>query len=270
MFRVRAATVLLFVLLLLMLIVWVEEDDLLDTAWGNICLNMIADFFFVVCLTVMFGLLCRGMIVDARRFFGIDDRTPIQVYISRHEDETTVSGGVLTGEEYEIADELKSALKKHFSGTIAFWARLLGVDLEVPEIVIKGSPLKEVREWSCAGGLILIGGPTRNKLAEFYLQKADPWVTFDDNKKKFLVRRGEQALREEREDSGSLAVLQKSIVDGRVVVFAFGFGEHGTCAAVRYLANEWRRLAKKYPDRGFAHLLQVNSAGQVRVLEELP
>jgi len=267
MFRVRA-WVALSLALLLVLIVWIWGDDMLDTAWGNIGLNMIADFFFVVCLTVAFGLLYRGMIVDARRFFGVDDQTPIQVYISRHEDETTVSGGVLTGKEYEIADELKSALKKHFPGAIAFWARLFGVDLEVPEIVIKGSPLEEVKEWPYAGGLILIGGPTRNKLAKFYLRIADPWVTFDDNKKKFLVRREGQTQREEREGSGSLAVLQRSIVDGRVVVFAFGFGEHGTCAAVRYLANEWRRLAKKYPDKGFAHLLQVDGAGQIRVLEE--
>jgi len=270
MFRTRIWIV-VSVALVLVVVVCLCEKYVLATAWGNVVLNLVSDFSFVAILPVVFGLLYRGMIADVRNFFGVERQTPIQVYISAHKDPTTITERVLTAAEREIADELTSRLKRQFPAAIIdSWARLSGIDLEVPEVVIKGSPLAEVKEWPYAGGLILIGGPTRNKLAEFYLRAGDPWVTFDDGKKRFLVRREEQAQREEMKDSGSLAVLQKLIIDGRVVVFAFGFGEDGTCAAVRHLASEWQKLAKKHPNKGFAHLLKVDSRGEIRVLEEFP
>jgi hypothetical protein len=269
MFKTRTWIV-ISVALVLVVVVCLCEKYVLATAWGNVVINLVSDFAFVVILPVVFGLFYRGMITDVRNFFGVERQTPIQIYISAHKDPTTITGGVLTAAEREIADELASHLKKQFPAAILdSWARLSGIDLDVPEVVIKGSPLEEVKEWPYAGGLILIGGPTRNTLSEFYLGTGDPWVTFDDEKK-FLVRRDGQAQMEEMADSGNLAVLQKLIIDGRVVVIAFGFGEHGTCAAVRHLAGEWQKLAKKHPDKGFAHLLLVGSKGEVRTLEEFP
>jgi hypothetical protein len=267
MFRTRPWVILL-IALILALVVQVYGKCLLSTAWGSIGLNVISDFYFVVFLTVIFGLLYRQLIANARNFFGIGDQVPIQVYISAHKDQTTVTEGVLTAKEYETADELRSNLKKGFPGAMASWAKLFGIDLEVPEIVIRGSPLEKVKEWPYAGSLILIGGPTRNALTEFYFEARDPWLTFDDSKKKFLVHRKGQTQKEELDNSGNLAVLEKLIVDGRVVIITFGFGESQTCAAVRHLANEWQRLAKNHPNKEFARLLRVDGQGQVHVLEE--
>ena len=259
---------LLFVLALVLVVVEFGEIFTVN-AMGSVWLNIISDIIFVVFAATLFGLRYRGAIIKVTRFFGVERQTPIRIYISTHQDPATTTGKVLTAEESEIAEELKDALKKQLPDSIAFWAKQFGIELETPEIVIKGSPLGRVETWPYPGGLILIGGPTRNNLAEFYLRTGNPWLSFDDGKKKF-VRKTEQGHWEELDNSDKLAILEKIIVDGKVVIVAFGFGELGTSSAVRYLINEWKTLADKYQNKEFARLLLVKSSGQVHVQEEYP
>jgi hypothetical protein len=178
----------------------------------------------------------------------------------------------MTLEEYEVADELRSVLKRQFPEFVGSWARLFGVDVDVPEIVIKGSPLENIEKPPGWGSLILVGGPTRNRLTEFYLSNCHPWLTFDDENKKFVERigEGEDASTRELDDSHKLAMVQKLTCKGTVVILAFGFGEVETAAAVRHLAYEWKALAAKYRSEPFARLLFVNDLGQVQVREEYP
>lgn len=269
MFKNRAWMIALLIVLALVLVVWEFGKIFLDTAMGSVCLNIISAIIFVVVGATLFSLLYRRAIIRATRFFGVERQIPIQVYISAHKDSTTITGKVLTAEESEVAEKLKDMLKKQFPDSIAFWAKQFGIELETPEIVIKGSPLDKVETWPYPGGLILIGGPTRNSLAEFYLKTGNPWLSFDDSKKKF-VRRTEQGQWEELDNSHKLAILEKIIVDGKTVIVAFGFGEIGTSSAVRHLINEWRILATKHGDKVFARLLLVESNGQVHVQEEYP
>jgi len=269
MFKNRAWMIVLLIVLALVSIVWGFGKFFLDSAMGSVCLNIISGIIFVVIGATLFGLLYRRVIIRATKFFGVERQTPIQIYISTHKDPTTITKKVLTAEESEVAEELKDALKKQFLDSIAFWAKQFGIELETPEIVIKGSPLDKIDTWPYPGGLILIGGPTRNSLAEFYLKTGDPWLSFDDDKKKF-VRRTEQGQWEELDNSHELAILEKIVVDGKVVIVAFGFGELGTSSAARHLINEWKILADKYQDKAFARLLLVESSGQVHVQEEYP
>jgi hypothetical protein len=257
----------LLVVLALVSIVWGVGEFLLDTAMGSVCLNIFSDIIFVVIGATLFGLLYHKAIIRATKFFGIKRQTPIQVYISAHRDPATITRKVLTAEESEVAEELKDALKKQFPDSIAFWAKQFGIELETPEIVIKGSPLDKINTWPYPGGLVLIGGPTRNSLAEFYLKTGNPWLSFDDDKKRF-VRRTEQGQCEKLDNSHKLAILEKMVIDGKAVIVAFGFGELGTSSAVRHLINEWKILADKYQDKAFARLLLVESNGQVHVQEE--
>ena len=269
MFKNQAWMIALLVVLVLVLIVGGLGKIFLDTAMGSVCLNIISAIIFVVVGATLFGLLYRRSVVKVTRFFGAEHRIPIQIYISTHKDSTTITGKVLTAEESEAAEELKDALKKQFPDSIAFWAKQFGVELETPEIAIKGSPLDEIDIWPYPGGLILVGGPTRNSLSRFYLKVGNPWLSFDDDKKKF-VRRTAKGHWEELDNSHRLAILEKMVVDGKVVIVAFGFGEIGTSGAVRHLINEWRILADKYGNEAFARLLFVESNGQVDVQEEYP
>ncbi len=259
----------LLFILVLVLVVWRFGEIFTANALGSVCLNIVADFIFVVFIATLFGLLYRRAIIRASKFFGVERQTPIQIYISAHKDPNTSTGKVLTAEESEVAEELRDTLKKQLPDSISFWAKQFGIELETPEIVVKSSPLDKVNTWPYPGGLILIGGPTRNNLAEFYLKAGNPWLSFDDGRKKF-VRRTKQGQWEELNGSDKLAILEKIIVGGKVVIIAFGFGELGTSSAVRHLISEWKTLADKYRDKEFARLLLVENGGQVRVQEEYP
>jgi len=270
MFWARPLAVLLIILALVFaLLVWLFGNCMLNTAWGTVALNIISNFYFPVILIGFVAILAYLALSKQKRFFGISQRWPLQIVISTHPDPTTATRSVLTKAEYDTADELRSALTQHFPGFLASWAEIFGVNVQVPAILIKGSPLKQVEEWPYPGSLILIGGPTRNKLTEFYLNKGKPWVSFDDTRKKFIVYRNrEQESSEECADSGKLATLERLMIDGKVVIIAFGYGEDGTRAAAQYLASEWVTLVHKYPDKPFAHLLSIADSGQARLLEE--
>lgn len=260
--------VVLFVLLPV-LVIKLYGECLTNTPWGNVAINVISDLFFVIALAVVFGPLHLVRTRRARKFFGVGHQDPIQVFISTHKDETTSTGKALTAEEYEVADELGRILKRQFAGFIPSLARLFGIDLgalDVLDIVIKGSPL-EANGWPYSGSLLLVGGPTRNKLTERFQLGSDPW-TFDDGKKRFIERKqGEQAVIE-LEDSHRLAILKRRVDDDRVIIIAFGYGEIETAAAVRYLAQNWKSLAKKRGE--FAQLLRVDGLAQVQVFQQYP
>jgi hypothetical protein len=270
MFWTRPLTVLLIILALIFaVLVCLFGNSLLNTAWGTIALNIISNFYFPVIMIGFVAVLAYVALSKQKRFFGIAQRWPLQMVISTHPDQTTTTRAVFTKAEYDTADELRSTLTQHFPGFLASWAEIFGVNVQVPAILIKGSPLKQVEEWPYPGSLILIGGPTRNKLTEFYLNKGKPWVTFDDTQKKFIVYSDrKQKSREELANSEKLAILERLVIDDKVVIIAFGYGEEGTRMAAQYLASEWTRLVQKYPDKPFAHLLSIANTGQAHLLKE--
>jgi len=242
------------------------------TPWGNVGMNVISDFFFVVVLSLFLWFLQQRMLAPAHTFFGVDQQTPIRICISTHEDKTLTTREAITVMEYVAADELRNLLRKQLPEFIASWAKLFGIDVHVPEILIKRSPLDKVDTPPRWRSLVLVGGPTRNTLSEFYLSNCHPWLTFDDENKKFVERigEGEDASTRELDDSHKLAMVQKLTCKGTVVILAFGYGEVETAAAVRHLAYEWKALAAKYRSEPFARLLFVNDLGQVQVREEYP
>ncbi|MBN1873266.1 MAG: hypothetical protein JXA33_03480 [Anaerolineae bacterium] len=263
----------LIVLLTALFLTWVVSvfgNSFLDCAWGNVAINLISDAFFVIVLAALFVLPYTLMTRRIRRFFGIVHQDPIQIYISSHEDDKTKTRKVITAEEYEVADELRTILYRQFPDFIPSLARLFGVDLgalNIPDIVIKSSPL-EVTQWPDSGSLILIGGPTCNKFTDYFLQRTQPWLTFDDNQKKFFEweNRDVEASAQPLDKSHKLAVVERLKIDEKIIIVAFGYGEVETAAAVRHLAQCWSKLAKK--DQEFAQLLRVDGLGQIQVEKE--
>lgn len=225
---------------------------------GNYLFECLLGFFFLVMVSILFGLVIRRLKTTTQKFFGIDYNAPLQIFVSTHKDPTTITGRVFTAEEQEVAVDFKRALERQFPELITFVARRLDIDLESPEITIEGSPTEQIDIPDYSGSLLLIGGPTRNNLTEVYLRIIDPWLTFDDNRKIFLSRNSPSGQWMELEDSGELAILQKLYFGENCVFFAFGYGEIETKEVVRYLKNNWKNLASKYDDKPFTILFRVD------------
>lgn len=255
--------------LLLVLLVFIFGQCLLGTAWGNVVLNVVSELFFIIFLLVLFAIVAWIPLSKPKVFFGIRRQWPLTIVISTHSDKTTTTEAVLTKAEYDIADELRITLTQQFPGFIGFWAELIGVNVQIPGILIKGSPLGTIEEWPNPGSLILIGGPTRNKLTEYYLTKGDPWITFDDINKKFIVYNNRQRNNEEVFSDTNLVILEKLIVGDRVGIIAFGYGEPQTKVIIQHLMNNWNSLAEKHNKGEFAYLMSIEE-GNIRLVREFP
>ena len=266
----RAWIVILLVGALVVIVMAGCGEWLMLRPWGNVVINVISDLFFVVGFSLLVWFLQQRMLAPAHRFFGVDRQTPIRIFISTHEDETLTTREAITVMEYEAADELRNLLRRQFPEFIASWAKLFGIDVDVPEILIKHSPLEKVDTPPRWHSLILVGGPERNTLSHFYLNHCHPWLTFDDEGDKFVERigEGEEACTRELDHSHKLAMVQKLTCNGTVAIVVFGFGEVGTAAAVRHLADDWKALLQKHGGAPFARLLSVDDLGRVRVERE--
>lgn len=169
-------------------------------------------------------------LIDAKRFFGMDNSGKIHVYISAHEDKQTRTRIVLTAEEAEAVFDFSNLLAIQILRSdivrdlIMIVLQLVRLDLKFPELVVKASPLHEVSEWPTHNSLILVGGPTRNKLAEYFSAKRAPWFDFDTQRERFFINKGNRAG-EDIESSGKCAVINRVIVGNSVVFVVAGFGE---------------------------------------------
>jgi hypothetical protein len=243
--------------ILFAIIIECAGDSFLASSWGSVALNLISDYLFVLLVATIVGALYWIRSSKARSFFGIKKNIPLQIVISAHVDNETTTGRVFTAEEYDAAEELRIALQRQFPGVVAFLAGLFGIDLGPLDVVVKGSPVDKLDNYPFQGGLIVIGGPTRNKVAEFIVDSEKPNVIFDDDKKSFLIRKDGEEQYQKLNSSDEFALIQKLVVDGNVVIIAFGFGEIGTSIAVRELSHNWRNLWSSHKALSFSLLLQI-------------
>ena len=238
----------------------------------DIGINVCSDFIVIGLLALLLWMLHRKELAEARQFFGLDRQAQIRICVSGHEHKETVTKKVVTALEYEAAVEMKDALRQITGGEFVrkakiFIAGLIGQDPQIPEPIIEVSPLDEVEESPYLDSLVLIGGPVRNQLTKLY-SKAGPLLKFDPVNEKYLEWVGEQY--QEIDDFGSVAILVKMIVNGQVVIAAFGTGERHTKGAVQYLIGNWRELNEKYLDQAFGILLSVDGEGKAKVQKSLP
>ena len=157
----------------------------------NILINLCSSFLFVGFIGILLWLMYHKELLDAKQFFGFKRQT--QVYISGHEDKGTKTRKVVTAVEYEAAVELKNTLRD-LSGRefIRKIAGLIGQDPKLPEPEIEPSPLVPVNAPVQFDSIILIGGPLRNQLTNYYAEHHIPLLKFDMAKNKYLERVGGQ------------------------------------------------------------------------------
>lgn len=225
--------------------------------WADIGINVLSDFIFVVlvlcCLGFLDFVLLRGRLGKATRFFGIDSRIQIQIYVPSFRHPNMSSHATLTVVEYVAAVDMRRHLE-NLAGTgfiyqmRRFLAQQAGMELRVPPADIRPSPMDEVQEAPDGDTLILIGGPVTNQLTRFYL-RGSPQYRWDFRDSQYQERvDGEY---KNIEPSGDVAVVEKRIIDGQVVFLAHGFGEKDTARAVQYLIDNWEQLYRSHGEGEF-------------------
>lgn len=240
----------------------------------GIIANIICFLIPALLALAVWGFRRGKILIEAKRFFGMDLDARIFVYVSTHQEPTTQTQKVITAEEFKAAVDLNNMLITQFQRTgwlrdlLDAAARLSDYDLKPPDVVIQLSP-SEVRElYGSEKSLILVGGPVRNKLAEAYLAKGNPWLDFDRTKEKFVIRRGPSAG-EELDPSGQMAIVNRMRVDDKLVFVAFGFGEIQTRSAVYYLAHNWQALYHEFKEKEFGVCLLIGKDNQSQVKMKL-
>jgi len=218
--------------------------------------NLCSDLLLIALLGMLLWLLYRRELSKAQAFFGFGQQGQVRIYISAHEDQCTASRKVVTAIEYEAAVEVKNTLRD-LSGTefVRKIAGLIGQDPRLPEPTIEPGPLDAVKEPLGFESIILIGGPLRNRLTEFYAEGWQPLLKYAVDRGKYLeLIEGEYREVDARD---IVAILVKMVLDAQVVFFAFGDGEEDTRSAARYLARNWLQLHKRFRGESFGICLSV-------------
>lgn len=225
--------------------------------WLDILTNVVSDIIFVFLVTLVVGLAILifrcGRLGKARQFFGFGRDARISIYVSGFEHPGVRTKRVANALEYDVAVGMRDALRR-LSGQeflqrlIQYLAGLIGQEVRFPEPNIEVSPL-EVTEVPNCDCVILIGGPVGNQLSRFYLQDS-PQFKFDDGRNVYQ-QRNVDGYRDIR-PSDDVAIIEKRLVEGQVVLITHGFGEEQTRRAANYLINHWPRLYKLYGTQEFA------------------
>jgi len=233
--------------------------------WEGIAVNLCSDVVFIAILAGLLYYFYHKELVKYQNFFGLDQNSQVQVYISTHEDNATATKGVVTAVEYEVAAELKYSLQEiRDSRLIKGISGILGQEIKLPELIIKVSPLEEGAEaLNFSSSLILIGGPLRNQVTQFYLQQK-PLLTYDKAEKKYKeLNDGEY-----RTISRVVAILVKMNYQKQTVFLAFGDGEIYTAEVVRYLKENWKSMSEKYT-QSFGLCFSPGEYGKLIVSKEI-
>lgn len=257
---------------------------LMDSALLGVLENLCANCLFLpVSLLLTWGLaVALGILVYnwygrpiiwARKLFGLGKRNRIDVFVSQHSELTTKTG-VMASAEMTAVRELEDALGDTFQipASVELLVEKIGAkELRptAPELKVRPAPTKLLKKpVASVDSLLLVGGPSRNPVTEYYLDHCEPWLKVDRAEKSFVISAGNP---NPRPIPNCNAVLQKVGLGHTVAIIVFGTGEEQTAIAVKYLAQNWKELYHEFNDKDFGIALQVPTEGtsQVKVLERL-
>ena len=262
--------------------VYLMESALLGVL-ENLCANCL---FLPVSLLLTWGLAAAlGILVYnwygrpiiwAKRLFGLGRKNRIDVFVSQSQpSEATTRTGVMTSAEMTAVEELKDALGLAFQipANVELLVEKIGAkELRptVPDLKIRQAPTEDLKNpIASVDSLLLVGGPVRNRVTEYYLDHCEAWLKFDPEEKSFVTLAGNP---DPRPIPNCNAVLQKVGFGSTVVFIVFGTGEEQTAVAVKYLAQNWEELYHEFNGKDFGIALQVSTedTSPVKVLERLP
>ena len=229
-----------------------------DMSCRDILTNVISDVIFIILIALVLSLVSLtlrcGHLGKANRFFGLHKSVPLKIYISGFEHSGIKTKMVVNAVEYEAAVEIRNLIKHITGGGVLgaianFLAGLIGQDNHLPESEIAISPLTEVNEPPYRGSMILVGGPTSNRVSQFYLEHGSPIFKFDQTTEKYLKRgtNGYQPI----QSSNEVAVLEKLVSGDQTIILVHGYGEDETRHAAQHLVSHWKQLYKELGNERF-------------------
>lgn len=116
------------------------------------------------------------------------------------------------------------------------------------------------------GPLISVGSGTYNSVSDYYTQNYPGYLQLVSKPECAVevikgTRKGQSFTSKSDKGVGGLAVIEKTIDDehGNVVFLACGAGPLGSVGATIYLVYHWEELAKKYGDKSFAVMLEIDA-----------
>lgn len=224
--------------------------------WGDIWINLVSDFLFVLVIGGIYGVLWSiwfyGSLKKAREFFGSNGNKKWMVYISVHQDPTTNTREVYTVLEVQAAFEFMYKFKQQYTlSNLAKVIKALGGLIGQELVNIPDPIFSSYSTFDNSENCLIIGGPVRNPAARELVANNHTWIKFDDHSNQFVISKGRRTG-EILNNSGRLAVIEKVISGHQVNILAYGFGEAHTKAAVEYLANNWKVLYDHFGKSEFA------------------
>ncbi len=111
-------------------------------------------------------------------------------------------------------------------------------------------------QWN--GTFITLGSSYSNiKTDDIKLLPENPWLLNDSGQ--FTFKDGTAITVEQRYDKGLIMKLNNPYSDGHVLIVCEGLGEWGTSGSAWFLANNWRKLNKRFRKNPFLLVLAVTS-----------
>lgn len=246
---------------------------MLQDLWVNVIANLIATLIFAILGLASYVAIFVTERQGLLRFFGVSNKLPrVHIYLSRLEIKPggTVgfepitkgySGPSINKIEFEgallIRNQLRSATLALLPKKLRDWLSQQHVSLIALDPAIDTSP-QDLRSVAF-DNMVVLGSSIYNRVAKRYLE--DPSCHFcfaqkDDGERVIKIKAG--GLKDVeipgRSSGRDLAILQR-IYDkehGNTVFLCSGLGASATFGSVRYLAENWKELYRKYECAEFA------------------
>lgn len=241
--------------------------------YSDLLTNILADVV-ILCIAILGYLYSWSMgYGKVKRFFGIDSKGKLRIYVSSKEIEGQTTKYVAIVEELKAVADLKAKLQFHIKGGL-ITSVLSGIinfdEIDLSDVVIDiGQGENELNK---GDGIIFVGGPVQNDLAEEWFAKSSKeW--FDYKQEKKLNENGEPIIgpdgKPEKEfwfitngekiKSHNIAVLCQIKSGEKLITYAWGYGECQTAGAVRHLAANWQRFYNRHGLEEFGVKIEVNN-----------
>jgi hypothetical protein len=261
---------------------------------SNVTENVISDLLVAALFTLVAFLLIMlpGQLRKRRkfRFFGIDPGNPtLTIYLSvvnvitpfttgtfrLQPDSNEILMGAFTGSaipegELSLSTHVFKALQPDpldgFPDFARKWLTKRNKWFKPLQLTLASSPSRALPypgfEFK---PLISIGSQTYNSVSAYYAERhpgylrliSSPWLGVEVTRG---TKKGKFFSPQDSSRPGGLALLEKIIDDehGNVAFVASGAGIGGSMGATLYLIFGWERLARKYGDKPFAIMLEVD------------
>ena len=253
----------------------------------EIAINLVSDLVSITLFAIFWAVVYLWFFWRRKKsclhFFGVQNEPPnICIYLSRlavkpggttslESTKSGYSGLAIVKPEYDgallIQEQLQSKILAFLPKTLQEWLGQSSAILKILNVSIKISPSLPLQNGIFSNNLLILGTGVYNSLAQYYLKDFLPhhrnrYFFYEKNSEGERVigirQKGlEDTLIKGRSYGNEIAFIQRinddfTQKDFEITVFiCAGLGSSATYGSVRYLAENWRDLQRKFKDKEF-------------------